>query len=242
LKLISAIFFSLLICSCEFFSPAVSKSPIIVLTFDDQHESIYQIALPLMQEYGFPGTNFVNSGALGSPGLLSWNQLIEMQTLYHWETGGHSLRHEDLPNLSFTEAEYAIREDFNLLTQHNLNPKSFALPRGDCPLELYPILSELYHNLRGSSDFVMYKPINRMALGYLSVQGEWTAQPVIDRINRGLSQEESLIIIGFHRFTEADFAFDYTCTRAVFKDILEFIASSKLSVMTLNQAIDFIAD
>jgi len=242
LKLISAILFSLLSASCNFFTPVIHSSPVIVLTFDDQHHSIYDIALPLMNQHGFSGTNFVNSGALGLPGLLTWDQLTTMQNDFGWETGGHSLNHEHLPEISFAEAEYAIREDHRLLNLHDLNPKSFALPRGDCPLELYPVLSELYDNLRGSSDFAMHKPLNRYALGCLSVQGSWTAEPVIQRINRGIARGESLIIIGFHRFTVAPTGTDYTCPQAVFADILNHIASNEIPVKTLAQAVEDLAD
>ncbi|MFQ5797742.1 MAG: hypothetical protein ACE5H0_03495 [Bacteroidota bacterium] len=36
-------------------------SPLIVLRFDDGHASIYQLAFPATQRYGYPGMNFIPS-------------------------------------------------------------------------------------------------------------------------------------------------------------------------------------
>jgi peptidoglycan/xylan/chitin deacetylase (PgdA/CDA1 family) len=52
----------------------------VVLTIDDAWRSVYEVAYPLLSEYGFPFTVFVSTDPLDNslPGYLSWDQAREM--------------------------------------------------------------------------------------------------------------------------------------------------------------------
>ena len=52
----------------------------VVITVDDAYRSIYEVAYPLLSEYGFPFTVFVSTDPLDSqlPDYLSWDQIREM--------------------------------------------------------------------------------------------------------------------------------------------------------------------
>jgi len=52
----------------------------VVITVDDAYRSIYEVAYPLLAEYGFPFTVFVSTDPLDSklPGYLNWDQIREM--------------------------------------------------------------------------------------------------------------------------------------------------------------------
>ncbi|MFA7543512.1 MAG: polysaccharide deacetylase family protein [Candidatus Cloacimonadaceae bacterium] len=223
---------------CRFTSPSPSSEPIIVFTFDDQHESVYQVAFPIMQEYGYRGTNFVNTAALGKPRLFGRDELIKMTLSYGWEAGGHTLNHEALNQLSYSEAIRVILEDYQNLQEMGLNPLSFALPKGQCPSGVYPYLQGLYPNIRGSSDFAMYCPINRQALGYLAFQTGWNQQVIKQRIVRGIAAGEALIIIGFHRFNAEDQSYTDSCSDTVFREILSFVKEKNLRVLPLAEAVN----
>ncbi|HQP33188.1 MAG TPA: polysaccharide deacetylase family protein, partial [Candidatus Cloacimonas sp.] len=103
---------SILLSSCNFFTPAERNTPVICLTFDDQKDGVYTYAFPLMQEYGYRGTCYVNSRYLYGPKIMSLAQIRELHNDYNWEIGGHSLRHEDLAELTYEEAEYTISQDY----------------------------------------------------------------------------------------------------------------------------------
>jgi peptidoglycan/xylan/chitin deacetylase (PgdA/CDA1 family) len=67
----------------------------VVLTFDDGYIDNFDVALPLLREYGFSGTFFVITNSVGTPGYMSWDQLraahrrgIEVQS--------HTATHPDL--------------------------------------------------------------------------------------------------------------------------------------------------
>ncbi len=67
----------------------------VVLTVDDAFTSFYKAAMPVIEEYGYPVTLFVNSDAVGSNGYMTWEQLREVQTK-GITIGNHSATHDYL--------------------------------------------------------------------------------------------------------------------------------------------------
>ena len=230
---------TLLLPGCKFFSEAERSAPIIVFTFDDQHLSTYENAFPIMQEFGYRGTTFVTTIApnLGLPTVMTWAQITELELVYGWETGGHTLNHEALNQLDLGVALANIKQDHQNLSDHGLNPRSFALPRGQCPIQLYTMLTQLYQNIRGSSDFAMHHPLNRKALGYLAFQSDWSADIVKRRIQRGILSQEALIIIGFHRFDVDDDEYGNSCPSPTLREILQYTHDLQLKVLPLAEAV-----
>ena len=83
---------------------AVPEKP-VVLTFDDGYADTYTIVYPLLRQYGFPATVFVNPGDIGT--RLTWEQLREMHD------GGvtisnHTFDHVEMNTLSPAEQERNI--------------------------------------------------------------------------------------------------------------------------------------
>lgn len=193
-----------------------------------------------MCEFGWRGTNFVNTNALTLeyPHLMNWTQITELELEYGWETGGHTLNHEALIDLDLDVAIANIRQDKQNLADHGLNPRSFALPRGQCPIQLYAMLTELYQNIRGSSDFAMHHPLNRKALGYLAYQGGWSSEIIKRRIQRGIANQEALIVIGFHRFDSESEGYADSCPSPIFREILQYTQGLGLQVLPLAEAVN----
>lgn len=229
---------TLLIGSCTFFSSAPSELPIICFTFDDQHHNVYDLALPALNQYAFRATCFVNSGSLGAPKLLTLAQLSELHDNWNWEIGGHTLNHERLDELSYEEAATAIDSDYQNLLNWGFHPRAFALPRGVCPLEYYPLITLRYEYIRGSNDTAMHTPLNVHALGYLPFQSSWTAEIIKNRIRRGMANGESLIVIGFHRIEDPDYIYNADCPLSEFVDILSYVHALGLEVLPLSEAVD----
>ena len=65
---------------------------LVVLTFDDAVQSHFQIARPLLKEYGFPATLFVSTDQVGGGDFLDWKELRELQG-EGVEIGNHSASH-----------------------------------------------------------------------------------------------------------------------------------------------------
>lgn len=223
--------------SCTFFSQTKPDRPIICFTFDDQHHNVYHLARQALSDYGWRATCFVNSGAIGASGLLSLQQLQELHQDWNWEIGGHTLNHEDLAELDYSEAAYAIEQDYQNLVNWGFNPRSFALPKGVCPAAYFPLIKSHYDYLRGSTDLAMHVPLDPDVLGYLPFQSGWTAQIITDRIKRGIINGESLIIIGFHRIEDPTSIYNANCPIDVFREILSFVKQQNLEVLPLAEAV-----
>ncbi len=78
----------------EYRSTIPAKS--VVLTMDDAYRSIYDIAYPILKQYGFTATLFVYTEFVQSTSIaMTWDQLREMKAA-GFEIGSHSISHPDL--------------------------------------------------------------------------------------------------------------------------------------------------
>ncbi|MEJ2455384.1 MAG: polysaccharide deacetylase family protein [Candidatus Thiodiazotropha sp.] len=111
----------------------------VVLTIDDGHRSIYQVAYPLLKEFGFPATLFVYSDYLNNGGLR-WRELEEMVGSGLITVQPHSETHDNLthrrPNESEVRYRRRLRNEVNrptaLLREHlNQRVDFYAYPYGD---------------------------------------------------------------------------------------------------------------
>lgn len=98
--------------------------PKAVFTFDDNFQSVYNIAYPKMSSNNQKGVVFVMTGLSPTPDNLiangSYMNLTTMKAMYAagWDMGSHTVNHEHLVN-NFTTAQYE-------LTQSHLDLISFG--------------------------------------------------------------------------------------------------------------------
>lgn len=92
----------------DFKTPLPEKS--VVLTFDDGWLSFYDIALPILKEYGYPATLFVYTDFIGAGKAMSWEQLdsLEKQNI---DIQCHTKSHRNLAVLKKKERFDAYFED-----------------------------------------------------------------------------------------------------------------------------------
>jgi peptidoglycan/xylan/chitin deacetylase (PgdA/CDA1 family) len=228
--------------SCQNITEPQQNSPIVVFTFDDQHQSIYQTAFPILEEYDFPATNFVNSPVIGNPNFLSWEQLEILEKNEGWETGGHTLHHINMPDYTPEVVEYEIAQDQQNLLAHDLDAVSFALPSGHATPQQFEIIAKYYRNIRTSLDIEHTAPVNRKLLGYYAFYSSYTAADVKSRIVRGIQNKEALIILGFHRVTVNTGDYPTNCPPAAFAEIVKFVHKTDLRVMTLREALSEVCE
>jgi Polysaccharide deacetylase len=87
----------------------------VILTFDDNYESQYTVALPILQKYGFNATFFVYcNGIVDRPTIDKFNQsLMSRQQLEDviekgYDVEAHSISHMNLEDASAKELAYEI--------------------------------------------------------------------------------------------------------------------------------------
>ena len=114
---------------------------VVVITFDDAYESIYQVAFPLLKARNWPFTVFVAPQAIEQKlaSFMTWPQLLEMQ-LSGATIANHSYAHAHLVRRLDNESESAwllrITEDIQkaqTLLSRNLDniPRLLAYPYGE---------------------------------------------------------------------------------------------------------------
>ncbi len=106
------------------------RNPRAVLTFDDGRSSDFEIAYPLLLDFGIRVEFFVNTGTIGSPGFLSWRQIADMQRAgMSFQSHGHD--HVALPELPQREQERQLRVSKQILEDRLGTSVAFlAVPYG----------------------------------------------------------------------------------------------------------------
>lgn len=101
-----------------------------ILTFDDGHESDYELVLPALLEAQATATFFIVPNNVGQQGYMGWNQIRELHKA-GMEIGSHSTTHKDFRNLNFDEAFGELCGSREII-QNKLGAKvsSFAFPYG----------------------------------------------------------------------------------------------------------------
>jgi peptidoglycan/xylan/chitin deacetylase (PgdA/CDA1 family) len=112
---------------------AIQFKTVVSLTFDDGDASQYSVGfLHGMQPLGMHGTFYIVNGYTDvNSGTMTWSQLTNLASNGN-DLGGHTVDHIDLTSSSYTQQQKTaeVCDNFQALTQHGLDPVSFAYPFG----------------------------------------------------------------------------------------------------------------
>jgi peptidoglycan/xylan/chitin deacetylase (PgdA/CDA1 family) len=109
--------------------PLPTQPTVVSLTFDDGTRDQYAVR-SILSEHSMRATFYVNSGAIGMPGYMRWEQLFELAADGN-EIGGHTIDHVKLTTVSASEARRQIGDDRQALIGHGFTVTDFAYPHGD---------------------------------------------------------------------------------------------------------------
>ena len=123
----------------------------VALTIDDAYRSFLRGAVPLLREFGYPATLFVNTSEVGSSDCLSWAELRQLAS-DGIEIGNHSATHGYLLDRkrgetavqwrSRVKAEIQQAQD-DLRRHLGIDARLFAYPYGEFSRELIELVKEL---------------------------------------------------------------------------------------------------
>lgn len=117
-----------------------------VITIDDGYSSFYANALPLLREFGFPATLFINTQTVGGSGYMEWDELKESMA-HRVEIGNHTHSHAYFLNLP-PDSRYETFSDELKKSQElirsrlKVEPEVFAYPFGEYDEKMKAIVKE----------------------------------------------------------------------------------------------------
>jgi peptidoglycan/xylan/chitin deacetylase (PgdA/CDA1 family) len=136
------------------FSEVVAKGgrgKLLAVTFDDAYRSVFDLARPILDELGLPGTVFAVTGQVGREGPMSWQGIEQWLGTPHekelvpmdweqldelrsggWEVGSHTHSHPHLTSIPDEELESELAQSRWMLEQELGEPcTTIAYPYGD---------------------------------------------------------------------------------------------------------------
>ena len=115
----------------------------VVLTFDDGYADNYTIVFPLLRKYGFGGTFFVVTSAVGTRDHLTAAQIREMARA-GMDIESHGVHHVDFSRLSVIQARGELLQSRKTIEEWTGRPVLFfAYPAGRYSVALEHLLDTL---------------------------------------------------------------------------------------------------
>jgi peptidoglycan/xylan/chitin deacetylase (PgdA/CDA1 family) len=108
---------------------------VVIINFDDSHESDYTYAKPILDKYGFKATFFevcdwIEAGYHDKDISITWPKIAALQQ-DGMDIESHTMTHQDLNHRSQAELNYEIGQSKQCLENHGFNPTIFAYPNGE---------------------------------------------------------------------------------------------------------------
>lgn len=123
----------------------------VALCIDDAFTSFAEVGMPLLREYGYPVSLFVNTDAVGSSGYLGWAELKDLHA-EGVEIGNHTASHaylveketgEDLPAWRERIAGDIEKAQQQFLQYLDFEPGLFVYPYGEYSEEVVEIVKDI---------------------------------------------------------------------------------------------------
>lgn len=151
---------------------------VVSITFDDSYRSVLELAKPILDRHGYPGTLFVPTDCpdetrpmrwpgidrwLGTPHehelrALTWQELGELADA-GWEIGSHTCSHPRLPDLDETTLAHELRDSKARIEAELGRPcTSLAYPYGSVEARVMDATREAGYNWAGTIPRVLASP------------------------------------------------------------------------------------
>jgi peptidoglycan/xylan/chitin deacetylase (PgdA/CDA1 family) len=215
----------------------LTPPPKVSFTFDDGYESFITQAAPALAASGLTGTAYVTTGNIGTPNFMTWQQTEDLQNIWNWEVGAHTVTHPEVPLLTDAQKDAELRQSKQALADHGIDAVSFATPFGAYDDATQAISARYYTSHRGFHDIGYNSaPYNDQLLVNQQVQiGDGDAAPSVSvaqvkgYIDQAIANNQWLILT-FHDITagvidpqNSDEAYSYPV--ASLSEIAQYVAS-----------------
>lgn len=208
----------------------------VSLAFDDGLATQYSYAWPLMQERGMVGTFYVVTRDLGLRGITTVDQLRDLQA-HGNEIASHSDSHIYFDNLTEQEIRYECEISKSVLQGYGLTVTDFAYPFGSGNSTADSIVNQYYRSARYDWGIMGLPHMEFQVKGWTSYNdtdvGDFDVyRQVIDSVY----DQKGWCILYFHSIVP-DYSTGALVSTEAFADILDYVASKGVEVLTVEQAL-----
>lgn len=124
-------------------------APMVSITFDDGWQSVYDRALPLLDQHGFRSTQYVNAGSLETPDFMTGAEVRRLHEAGH-EIAAHSYDHVDLTSIGADRLDDELRRSKEALEAAGLVTNDLAVPYGRTDPQVDWYASKYFDLVRGT--------------------------------------------------------------------------------------------
>ncbi|GAA1756911.1 hypothetical protein GCM10009712_02230 [Pseudarthrobacter sulfonivorans] len=125
--------------------------PLVSITFDDGWQSVYDRALPLLNQHGFRTTQYVNPSSIETPNFVTAAEVQQMHDAGH-EIAAHSYEHVDLTAIATDRLDDQLRKSEEALAAAGLSTDDLAPPYGRSDSQVDWYASKYFDIMRGTDD------------------------------------------------------------------------------------------
>jgi len=228
----------MMIVSISFFCfPTISKSqddlgPVISLSFDDGNLNQYTAAWPLMKARGVVGTFYVITDFISSSSKMNWSDLIDLQKNGN-EIGSHGVTHSRFTELTEVEIRDECSLSKDILESYGCVVNNFAYPYGLSNETIDEIVNEYYRSGRYGGG-LMDLPVTTFHIHHNG--WDWSLDQYKEVVDNAYSTKK-WAVLNFHNIG-GDITGGAWITAEDFAELLDYIISKGIEILTVNQALN----
>lgn len=213
----------------------------IIITVDDGYESVIKYMAPMMREYGYVGTSFVNPGLIGqesetTPGKFRMTeaQLDELHNM-GWDICNHTNNHTAVSTFPIGQVEEEVLMAKDWLASKGYRDVAFCYPYGGSNTDTMNFTRQYYQISR--------KIQSTRPLRSLPLAGTIHMYTALELTDTNLAQNKTLVtqtaatgantIIYMHHVQETSGG-AYSISAANFANFLAHVAASGVRVITFS--------
>jgi peptidoglycan/xylan/chitin deacetylase (PgdA/CDA1 family) len=226
-------------------TPANFTAGMISLTFDDGAKSTYTNGFPVLKQYGYKGTFYLNAGSIDTTNFMTTKQ-VQALAANGQEIGSHLYHHSDMVQLDDTTLRSELSGNqaglAEILGTPNFATTDFASPYGSFTSNTVNTVMgyELSHRDTDGQTNSKADLNSRQIHGRLVTPG--TTLATMQAWIADAQTNHTWLVLVYHNIAsstagEADGEAGYTVTPAQFKKQLAAISQSGIAVQPVNTAL-----
>lgn len=215
-------------------APSAQVLGLVSFNFDDGRLCSFQTALPMIERAGWKSTNYIITHPTGSDYVTS-GDVISLEIRGH-EVGNHTRTHEDLTLMTAAQQDDEIEgAKQDLLKMGVKSVDTFAYPFGAYNNGLLSKISGFgYLGARTTDNGANQRGTNRFALKRMNLGGAVTIDNVKAAVDGAIRENTWLILLSHHVDHLPN---DYSVTPELYQQIVDYVASKKVKVVTNREGI-----